>query len=159
MPALRLVRCLVAYLVGAFLIGWGYWVFGYQLLYPATAVRESEIANRALFIYAPNMFCGVIICWGVILVLTTYRRYAGGLWTYLGALVIGVSMILAALSVDSYLEKNLRGNAPFKVLITSLVACAFLFQLGCYSLVGGRIRNRRIRGQSPLNKPIQPTPR
>src|ERR1035438_3454981 len=45
------------------------------------------------------------------IVLTTYRRYAAGFWTYLGALVIGVSMILAALSVDSYLEKNLRGKA------------------------------------------------
>ena len=152
-PTLRLVRCLVAYLVGAFLIGWGCWVFGYELLYPATVLKEME-HEGTLFIYAPNMFCGVIICWGVILVLTTYRRYAGGIWTYLGALAIGVSMILAASSVDNYLENPARIRAVGIVL----AVCALIFQFGCYSLVGGRIRNRRIKDRSPLNKHLQATP-
>src|SRR5258708_6469084 len=95
-PTLKLVRHLVAYLLGAFLIGWGLWCFGYELLFPADVAREA--ANRALFLYAPNMFCGVIICWGAILVLTSYYHYAGGIWTYLGAILIGLSMMFAALT-------------------------------------------------------------
>jgi hypothetical protein len=75
-PTLKLVRYLVAYLLGAFLIGWGLWCFGYELLYP------EETAREAVSLYFGNIFCGVIICWGTILVLTSYYHYAGGIWTY-----------------------------------------------------------------------------
>jgi hypothetical protein len=53
----------------------------------------------------------VIICWGAILVLTSYYHYAGGIWTYLGAVLIGLSMMFAASAVDVHLA----GGAPFMV--------------------------------------------
>jgi len=152
-PAFRLVRYVVAYLLGAFLIGWGLWCFGYELLYPEQTVKDAEAANKALYIYAPNMFCGVIIFWGVILVLTTYRHYRGGIWTYLGAVLIGLSMIFAALTVDGYLI----GGTRFEVLFTSLAIALFVLLLGCYSLVAGQIRHRRKQRESQPNKSLQAT--
>ena len=151
-PSFRLVRPVVAYLLGAFLVGWGLWCFGYELLYPAQTVSEAEKANKALFIYAPNMICGVIVCWGVILILTNYRHYRGGIWTYLGAVLIGLSMIFGALAVDGYLTgmAHSRENIRVEVLIIWLAVVAFVLLLGCYSLVGGHIRHRRIQRESPL---------
>ena len=146
-PSFRLVRRVIAYLVGAFLVGWGLWCFGYELLYPAQTMREAEEANKALFIFAPNMFCAVIICWGVVLVSTIYRHYRGGIWTFWGAVFIGLSMILAALTVDGHLTSG----APFVVFVITLAAVAFMFLLGCYGLVAGQIRHRRKRGESPPN--------
>lgn len=146
-PAFRLVRRVIAYLLGAFLIGWGLCCFGYELLYPAETVRQAEEANKALFIYAPNMFCGVIICWGVILVSATYRHYRGGIWTFLGAVFIGLSMILAALAVDGHLTSG----APFMAFVINLAAVAFMFFLGCCGLVVGQMRHQRKRGESPPN--------
>jgi 4-hydroxybenzoate polyprenyltransferase len=143
----------IAYLLGAFLVGWGLWCFGYELLYPAQTVRESVEANKALFIYTPNMFCGVIVCWGVILILTTYRHYRGGIWTYLGAVLIGLSMIFAALAVDGHFT----GGAPVMVYVLILMAVAFVFLLGCGSLFAGQIRHRRKCGESPPNTALEPT--
>jgi hypothetical protein len=143
----KFARRLVAYLLGAFLIGWGFCCFVYELLYPAEVVKEAVAANKALFLYAPNMFCGVIICWGLILVLITYYNYAGGIWTYLGAILIGFSMMFAALTVDGYLTTG----APFKVLFICLAMVMFVLLLGCSSLVAGQIRHRRKQKQSPAN--------
>jgi hypothetical protein len=140
-----LVSHVITYLLGAFLVGWGLWCFGYELLYPAQTVREAVAANKTLFIYAPNMFCGVIVCWGVILILTTYCHYRGGIWTYLGAVLIGFSMILAALTVDGHLTSC----APFIVFVITLATVAFLFILGCCGLVAGQIQHRRKCGESP----------
>ncbi|MGA2028854.1 MAG: hypothetical protein ABSG87_02120 [Verrucomicrobiota bacterium] len=137
-PTFKLVQQLVAYLLGIFLIGWGLWCFGYELLYPTETAKEAVAANKALFIYAPNMFCGVIICWGVILILTTYYHYAGGIWTYLGAILVGLSMMFAALTLDGHLTSN----TPFKVLFICLAMALFVFILGCCSLVAGQIRHR-----------------
>jgi hypothetical protein len=147
-------RKVVAYLLGAFLIGWGVWCFGYELLYPAKAWAESEASGNKGIIFAPNTFCGVIILWGVILVLITNRHYAGGIWTYLGVLLIGLALILFALAVDFYLTKP-HGQ----IFIGPLVISAVVFQLGCYSVMGGRIRNERMRNEALLNKHLQPTPR
>jgi len=141
-PAFRLVRYCVAYLLGAFLIGWGLWCFGYEITYPA------EVAREAVALFAPNMFCGVIICWGVILVLTTYHHYGGGIWTYLGAALIGLSMIFAAMTIESYLTRD----ASLEALFICLAIAAFVLLLGCYSLVAGQIRHRREQRESPPNQ-------
>jgi hypothetical protein len=144
----------ITYLLGAFLIGWGLCVFGYELLYPASVVRDAEAANNALIVYAPNMFCAVIICWGAILISAASHRYRGGIWTYLGAVLIGLSMILIALSADFYLTGivHSRRNGGAEILIICLAVAIFIFLLGCYSLVAGHIRHSRIQRESPPNK-------
>jgi len=152
-PVFRLLRYVIAYLLGAFLIGWGLCCFGYEILYPAETVRGAVEANKALVIYAPNMFCGVIICWGAILVLVTHRHYRGGIWTLLGAVLVGVSMIFAALAVDVHLT----GGAPFKVYFIILMTVGFSFLLGGGSLVAGQVRHRRKREEQPPNTALEPT--
>jgi membrane-bound ClpP family serine protease len=142
----KFLQRLVAYLLGAFLIGWGFWCFGYELLYPAEVVKEAVAANKVLFLFAPNMFCGVIICWGVILVLTAYYHYAGGIWTYLGAVLIGLSMMFAALTVDDYLTSG----SSLQVLFICLAVVVFIFLLGCSGLVAGQIRHRHKQKKLPL---------
>jgi hypothetical protein len=64
-----------------------------MLLYPAQVARESVAANQALVIYAPSMFAGVIICWGVILFLTPRFDYVSGTFIFLGSIVAGFALI------------------------------------------------------------------
>ena len=148
------MRRVAAYLLGAFLIGWGLWCFGYELLYPTQVVRGAVEANEALYIYAPNMFCGVIICWGVILVSATYSHYRGGIWAFLGAVLVGFSMIFAAFMVDVHFT----GGTTVMAYVIALSADAFVFLLACGSLVAGHMRHRRKRGGSPPNTALEPTP-
>ena len=142
-PWFKFVRRAIAYLLGAFLVGWGLWCFGYELLYPTQTVRDTVEANKALYIYAPNMFCGVIICWGAVLIAATYGHYRGGIWTFLGAIFIGLSMISAALTFD----EHLIGDAPFVVLVIALAFVGFVFLLGCCGLAAGQMRHWRKCGE------------
>ena len=126
-------------------MGWGLWCFGYELLYPTQTVRQAVEANKALYIYAPNMFCGVIICWGVILISVTHGHYRGGIWTFLGAVFIGISAILAALVFD----EHLTSGAPFVVCVIALAFAGSVFLLGCCGLAAGQMRHRRKCGELP----------
>lgn len=150
LPAFRLVRHLASYLLGSFLIGWGLCVFGYELGHP------EFVKGQSYFLYAPNMFCGVIVYWGASLVLITYRHYAGGVWTYLGAVLTGLSMILAAFAVDGYLmgRAHSRGNVEVAVSVMCLAAATFI--VGCYSLVAGHVRHKRKHKDSPPSSTQKP---
>jgi len=159
-PSFRLLRRVIAYLIGAFLIGWGLCCLGYEGLFPAQMMRDAMEANKALFVYAPSMFSGVIVCWGVLLVVATYRYYRGGFWTYLGAALMGLSMIFGALGVDCYFTGvgHSTGSSRVVILTIWLAVATFVFLLGCYSLVGGHVRHRRIQRESPPNTALEPTP-
>jgi hypothetical protein len=150
-PSFRLLRRVIVYLIGAFLIGWGLCCLGYEGLFPTQMMRDAMEANKALFIYAPSMFSGVIVCWGVLLVVATYSHYRGGVWTPLGAALMGLSMIFGALGVDTYSTEI--GHSPrstsVMILVTWLAAAAFVFLLGFYSLAAGHIRHRRMQRESP----------
>ena len=138
-PTFRLLRYTFAYLLGAFLIGWGLWCFGYELLYPAQVARESEAANGALVVYAPNMFSGVIICWGVILFLTPRFGYLSGTLILFGSMMAGFAMIFLAYQLgDGWI-----GVDTFRRYFLSTVMLSLLFLLGSCSIVVGLILCRR----------------
>jgi hypothetical protein len=144
-PTFTSVKRLIVYLLGAFLTGWGVWCFAYELLFPGEARAASP------FVYATNMFCGVIVCWGVVSVLTTDRHCAGGLWTYLGAVVLGLSMILSALLVDVISTRRAQPNR----LLIAFAAVAIVFQVGCFCVAAGHIRHRRKRRKSQATETLE----
>jgi len=150
-PPFRLVRHSVAYLLGAFLIGWGLWCFGYMLLYPAQAAKESVAANQAFVLYAPNMFAGVIICWGVILFLTPRFDYVSGTLIIFGSIMSGFALIFLA-----YWLGDLWGQVPIRGVFQVTVILTFIFLLGTGSSVAGFIwfrRKRRGPPPMPINMP------
>jgi len=148
----RLVRCAVAYLLGAFLIGWGLWCFGYELLYPAQVARESEAANGTLVVYAPSMFAGVIIYLGIVLFLMPRFDFVSGILILLGSILAGFAMIFLAYSLgDSW------GRVPLARYLPVIAILGFLFLLGCSGVVAGVIWYRRKR-KSPPNTALEPTP-
>jgi len=151
-PTFRLLRHTVAYLLGAFLIGWGLWCFGYELLYPTQTARESEAANSTLVLYAPNMFCGVIICWGVILFLTPRFDYVSGALILFGSMMAGFAMIfLAYLLGDGW-----NGAATFRRDFPAIAMLGLLFLFGFFAVLAGLLWHRHKRKGMPPNAALEP---
>lgn len=140
----RLVRHSVAYLLGAFLIAWGLWCFGYELLYPAQVAKESEAANNAPVFYAPNMFAGVIICWGAVLFLTPRFDYLSGILILFGSMIAGIALIFLAYWLGD-LWTQIQFSRDFPVIVFSI----FFFLLGCGIVVAGFIWFRRKKKMPP----------
>jgi hypothetical protein len=135
---LKFLRHGLAYLLGAFLIGWGLWCFGVELLYPAETARESVAANNALVLYAPTMFAAVIICWGTILALTPRFDVVSGALIFLGSFVAGCAMIGLA-----YHLGDVAGQIPLSSVLPAIATLTFILALGICSLTAGFILFRR----------------
>jgi hypothetical protein len=151
-PIFRLVRHAVAYLLGAFLVGWGLWCFGYELLYPAQVARESAAANCSLVLYAPSMFAGVIIYLGIVLFLMSRLDLVSGALILFGSIVAGFAMVFLA-----YWVGDGWGRVPLSRYLPVIAFLGFLFLLGCGSVVAGVIWYRHRR-KSPPNTALEPTP-
>jgi len=151
-PIFRLVRHAIAYLLGAFLVGWGLWCFGYELLYPAQVARESEAANGTLVLYAPSMFSGVIICLGIVLFLMPRFDLVSGVLILFGSILAGFALIFLA-----YWLGDGWGRVPLARYLPVIAVLGFLFLVGCSSVTVGIIWYRRKR-KTPPNTALEPTP-
>lgn len=140
LPTSKLIRFTIAYPLGTFLIGWGFWCFGYQLLYPTQAVRESVAANNAVVVYAPSMFAAAVVCWGSILFLTSRFDIVGGTLILLGSFMAGFAMIFLAYHVG-----DLGGRIPLRRHLPAMAALIFILALGICSSIAGFVWLRRKR--------------
>jgi hypothetical protein len=134
LPTFKLVRYAVAYLLGAFLVGWGLWCLGYELLYPAQVARESEAANGSVVLYAPSIFSGVIIYLGIVLFLMPRFDFVSGALVLFGSIVAGFAMVFLG-----YWVGDGWGRVPASRYLPVIAFLGFLFLLGCGSMVTGVI--------------------
>jgi len=152
-PIFRLARHSVAYLLGTFLIGWGLWCFGYELLYPAQVAAESQAANKELVLFAPNMFSGVIICWGIVLFLTPRFDYRSGILILFGSIIAGCALIGFAY----WLGDVWIGWVKAENFASTIMMLALFFFLGSGCAVAGVMRLRHKRNGTPSDKSLPET--
>jgi len=151
LPIFKLVRHVIAYLLGAFLCGWGVLCLGFMLLYPAQVARASVEANGSLVLYAPSMFAGVVICLGLVLFLTPRFDFVSGALILFGSIAAGFAMVFLA-----YWIGDGWGRVTLSRYLPVIAFLGFLFLIGCGSIVAGVILHRH-RKKSPPNHALQRT--
>jgi len=125
---------LIAYCVGVLAIIWSADGLG----------TDNETAAASTVSVAKCLFPLVGIIWGVLICVATLLQYRGGLWTAVGAFLIGGALV----GTVSIVETHIRGwhfNSP-AAFCTRIAAC---WAVGVTFLVMGHRHHRRKQQELP----------
>jgi hypothetical protein len=133
---------LTAYCVGVLIIIAG-----------AIRLRIDIVMGRvSLMLVARYLFGPMCMIWGVLICIATWFRYRGGLWSVVGAFLVGG----AFLGTMSLAEARLRGW-HYDSLVAFYVKNASCWAFGVAFLVLGHRRHRKKQQVRP-NTALEPTP-